>query len=151
MVKQVILAFIGSMFPAILFNLDKKKMVWAGLSGAIGWAVYLIAFNYFQSPVAACFIGTIALGIYSEIMARKLRTPSMELSLPGMFPLVPGLTAYNTIIAIVEQRYAEAYDKGLATLAIAGAIAFGIMMSSTAVRFIIGLLNLRPKKKKISE
>lgn len=84
----------------------------------------------------ASFIGAIAVGIYSEFMARKLKTPAIQFSIPGIFPLVPGLTAYKTINCIVEQNYPEAYSNGIHVIVAAGAIAFGIMLSVTIFRFI---------------
>ncbi len=51
----------------------------------------------------ASFVGAFMVGIYSEVMARKLKTPAMQFSIPGIFPLVPGITAYYAINSIVEQ------------------------------------------------
>jgi hypothetical protein len=42
---QIVLAFFGSVFPVVLFNIDRRKIVWAGLCGAIGWFVYLLIYN----------------------------------------------------------------------------------------------------------
>jgi len=136
MIKQIVLAFFGSIFPVILFNIDRKKIIWTGFCGAIGWATYLVVFGYKGSSIMASFAGTFAVGIYSEFMARRLKTPAIQFSIPGMFPLVPGITAYNTVSCIVEQNYSLAYSKGMETLAVGGAIAFGIMLSSTTYRFI---------------
>lgn len=136
MIKQILLAFLGSVFPVILFNIDRKKIIWAGFSGAFGWATYLITYNYNHSPVMASFAGAFIVGVYSEFMARKLKTPTIQFSVPGIFPLVPGITAYNTISYIVEQNYSAAYSRGMQTIAVGGAIGFGIMLSSATFRFI---------------
>lgn len=146
MVKQIILAFFGSVFPVILFNIDRKRIIWTGFAGSIGWSVYLIVYNYRHSPVMASFVGAFMVGIYSEVMARKLKTPAMQFSIPGIFPLVPGITAYYAINSIVEQNYSLAYSKGLQTVAVGGAIAFGIMLSSTTVRFIIKITQTKRVK-----
>ena len=138
--KQIVLAFFGSIFPVILFNIDRKKIIWTGFCGAIGWATYLAVYKYTVSPVSASFTGSFVVGVYSELMARKLRTPEVQFSIPGIFPLVPGITAFNTINYIVEQNYSAAYSKGMQTVAVAGAIAFGIMLSSTTFRFISKLM-----------
>ncbi|MBD5638240.1 threonine/serine exporter family protein [Clostridium botulinum] len=135
-IKQIILAFFGSVFPVVLFNIDRKKIIWTGFAGSIGWTAYLIVYNYIHSPVMSSFVGAFMVGVYSEFMARKLKTPAMQFSIPGIFPLVPGITAYYAINSIVEQNYSLAYSKGFQTVAVGGAIAFGIMLSSTTVRFI---------------
>lgn len=145
MIKQILLAFLGSIFPVILFNIDRKKIIWTGFCGAIGWALYLIIYQYTSSPIMASFAGAFIVGIYSEVMARIIKTPAVQFSIPGIFPLVPGITAYNTIRHIVEQNNSEAYSKGMQTLAVGGAIAFGIMLSSTSFRFISKTVEINNK------
>jgi len=136
MIIQVILAFFGSVFPAILFNIDRKKILWAGLCGAIGWTVYLLIFYGTNSPITASFVGAIAVGVYSESLARILKTPAFGFLIPGIFPLVPGFTAYTTLRFIVESNFSEALNKGIQTLAVGGSIGFGIMLSTAIFKFI---------------
>lgn len=136
MMWQIGLAFLGSIFPVILFNIDRKKIIWAGFCGVLGWASYLITIKGHFGPIMASFAGAYIAGIYSEIMARKLKTPAIEFSIPGIFPLVPGINAYNTIKYLVDQNYTAAYAKGTQTIAIGGAIGFGIMLSATTFRFV---------------
>jgi uncharacterized membrane protein YjjB (DUF3815 family) len=143
MIKQIILAFLGSIFPVILFNIDRKKIIWAGFCGAIGWATYISVYNLRDSVGMASFVGAFTVGIYSEFMARKLKTPAIQFSMPGMFPLVPGITAYKTINYIVEQSYSAAYFNGIQVIVAAGAIGFGIMLSTTTFRFISKLTKLK--------
>lgn len=147
MIKQIILAFLGSIFPVILFNIDRKKIIWTGFSGAFGWAVYLIVYNYNNSPVMASFCGAFTVGLYSEILARRLKTPTMQFSIPGIFPLVPGITAYNTVNFIVEQRYNEAFSMGMQVLGVAGAIAFGIMLATTTFNLIMKIIKLTTRQR----
>lgn len=96
----------------------------------------------------ASFVGAFIVGIYSEIMARSLKTPAVQFSIPGIFPLVPGITAYTTVRYIVEQNSSKAYLKGMETIAVGGAIAFGIMMSSATFRFISNVMEIRARKYK---
>jgi uncharacterized membrane protein YjjB (DUF3815 family) len=135
MIKQIILAFLGSVFPAILFNIDRKKLIWAGVSGTLAWTTYLIVFSYGGSITISTFMGAFVVGVYSEVMARKLKAPSMQFSIPGIFPLVPGVMAYNTVIYIVDQNYDLAYSNAMKTIIVGGAIAFGMMLSSTTYKF----------------
>lgn len=145
MIKQIILAFFGSIFPVILFNIDRKKIIWAGFCGAIGWATYLYIYNFQCSVGMASFAGAFTVGIYSEFMARRLKTPAIQFSIPGIFPLVPGITAYKTINYIVQQSYSAAYYKGIQVIVAAGAIGFGIMLSTTTFRFISRLTKQNKK------
>jgi uncharacterized membrane protein YjjB (DUF3815 family) len=143
MVKQTILAFFGSVFFVVLFNIDRKKLVWAGLCGAIGWMVYLLVFKYTTSPTMSSFAGSFIVGIYSEIMAKRLKAPASEFSIPGIFPLVPGLTAFNAIRYLVEKNNSKALSTIMQTISVGGAIGFGIMLSSTTVRLISKIFSSR--------
>lgn len=140
LIKMTLLSFLGSVFPVILFNIDRKKIIWCGLAGALGWVVYSLNFTLSSSEVIGSFWGAFAVNIYSEFMARIIKTPASMFYVPGIFPLVPGITAYSTIIAIVQVNFPVALNKGILTLAIGGAIAFGIMLSSTIIRLISNII-----------
>ena len=133
--KELLLAFFGSFLPAILFNIEKKNLGWAGISGLVGWAIYKILTYLTCMPVIATFFGAAAIGFYSEIMARRLKTPASVFSISGIYPLVPGITAYLVVENIVTGNLPTALNKGIETLAYAGAIAFGIMLVTASIQF----------------
>ncbi|WP_027308810.1 threonine/serine exporter family protein [Caloramator sp. ALD01] len=145
-----ILAFIGSFAGAILFNIERKNLVWAGLCGGISWVVFKVLFIQTDRVVFSTFLAAFACGIYSEAMARKRKTPAFVFSIPGIYPLVPGITAYTTVRAIVEGRLVFAANKGIETIGTAGAIAFGIMLATTAFQFIYKVNEKYTKKPKIT-
>lgn len=133
---SLILSFMGSLCPALLYNLDIKKAFWAGLSGSIGWLTYIFFKNCTGEIIFSTFMGAITVGLYSEVMARLLKTPATILSVSGIFPLVPGSGAYNTVQYIVQNRYQEGLTEGVKTMASAGSIALGIMIISALFRII---------------
>jgi uncharacterized membrane protein YjjB (DUF3815 family) len=69
-------------------------------------------------------------------MAKVFKTPSTVFYIPSLFPIVPGISAYNTVLYIIDKKIADAAYKGLETLGSAGAIAFGILLISTIFRYI---------------
>lgn len=133
--KQIILSFFGSLVPSIIFNASRKNLVWTGLSGVTGWILYIWVLNTTGDVVLSVFAGSIAIGLYSEIMARVLKSPATIYSLCGIFPIVPGVPAYNTIEYLVKHDLIKAASTGIETIASAGAIAFGIMLMSAVFRF----------------
>lgn len=133
--EQIVLSFITSIAPAVVFNTSRRNLVWAGLSGVIGWIIYIFLFERTGDVILSVFAGALGIGIYSETMARFLKTPATVYTLPGIFPIVPGVPAYNTIEYIVKQDILNAVTTGLQTLGSSCAIAFGIMLASAVFRF----------------
>lgn len=56
--------------------------------------------------------------------------------IPEVFPLVPGVTAYQTMQSLVENKTQEAATHGLNTVVKAFTIAFGIMIITAVFRFV---------------
>ena len=77
-----------------------------------------------------------AISLISEVMAKILKTPSTVFYIPSLFPIVPGIPAYYTVLYIIDKKIIDAAYKGLETLGSAGAIAFGILLISTIFRYI---------------
>lgn len=134
--NEIILAFLGSFSPAILFNIERKNLFWAGLCGAAGWAAYNNVAAHSGSGILAAFIAAVVISLISEIMAIVFKTPSTVFYIPSLFPIVPGISAYNTVLFIIDKQIVEAAYKGLETIGSAGAIAFGILLVSTVFRYI---------------
>ncbi len=136
-IKFFVLAFLGSMAPAMVINIEKRLLLWAGLGGALGFCVAL-AFNpsSLSLSVPQIFVGTVVVGVYSEIMAKYLKTPATVFCVPGIFPLVPGITAYQTMQSLVENNLSAAGGFALNTVFKAFTIAFGIMIVTALFRFV---------------
>ena len=125
---EFLLAFGGSFCAGFLFNIKGSKLLWAGLSGMAGWIAYVFVITFTGQLFFSVFAGAIAVGVFSEIMARVLKIPATVFSIPGIFPLVPGIAAYETIQHLLSDRLQEAGGKMVETIAAAGAIAFGILL-----------------------
>lgn len=136
---QVWYAFVMSIGFGFLFNVQRRKIFWAGLSGAIGWMVCLICRRYAADVIVSTLVGGVAVGLYSEVMARVIKTPATVISIIGIVPLVPGIPSYLTVKYLVEKDFAMAASKGIETIGCAGAIAFGIMLSTGMVQMITRL------------
>lgn len=132
--RELVLAFFGSLLPALLYNVNKKNFILVGLSGAIGWFAYMWILEVSGQVILSTFAGAVAVGIYSEAMARIMKLPATVFSIAGIFPLVPGIGAYNTAQLIGENKLTEAGKTGIETVASAGSIALGIMLVSAVFR-----------------
>ena len=105
----------------------------ASLGGALGWFVYLLC-SPVQNDILQFFLGTVALSIYSEIMARVEKTPVTGYLLVALLPMVPGGGIYYTMEYCIIGNTDMFLETGLHTLGIAGALAMGILLVSSFVR-----------------
>lgn len=149
--RDIILAFFGSLCAGVLFNVKKSNLFWTGLSGVFGEIAFIWFYSITGEIILPSFAGAVAVGLYSESAARVLKSPSTVFSISGIFPLVPGVAAYNTIQLIVEDHLAEAGNKAFETIASAGAIAFGIMMITAVFRFVTKLKEQYLRKRNLKK
>ena len=98
---------------SIFFNAPKKSLIPCGIVGGIGWCAYiLMSKSSYFSNVFSMVIASAVISLLSEILARKLKYPSINFIIPGILPLVPGLGLYNTMYSLVQKDYALAVSTG---------------------------------------
>ena len=82
----------------------------------------------------AGFIATVAITVYSEIMARIHKVPVTGYLLIALLPMVPGGGIYYTMEYCIAGNTQMFLETGLHTLGIAGALALGILLVSSLNR-----------------
>lgn len=142
----VFIAFVACISLGIVFNIRDSNLLISGLGGALAWMVYLVVV-YYSNDILACFAGGFAVSLYSEILARIQRTPSTCFLTIGLLPLVPGAGVYYTMKFFVQGQYMEFAERGVNTLACAGAIALGVMWVISMVRMQTHISTLLRRKK----
>lgn len=147
MLLQVIAAFFATVSFAVLFHIPKKEYMFAGITGACGWLVYLACLNLYPSVTVASFIAAISLTFLSRIFAVYRKTPITIFLICGIFPLVPGAGIYYTAYHFIMGENALATAKGIETAKVAVAIAVGIaFVFSIPYNFFRRFFNNREKR-----
>ena len=131
---QILVSFIGCVGFAIYFNVHGMGVLICSLGGALTWAAYLLAAHLGCTVVGANFWAAVVAASYSEIMARVRKYPALSYLVVSAFPLLPGAGIYYTMSHILQNNTDAAWAKGMETAAIAGVMAVGILLVSTAVR-----------------
>lgn len=130
-------SFIATFGFTVLYNIPRKTIVSASITGAIGWTSYFFLTNYlevfdFISTIIASFLIAFA----SQIFARKLKTPVIIFTLPGLIPLVPGGPAYNMMRAFFEGNANLGLQFATNTFLTAGALALGLSINGVFFQLI---------------
>lgn len=124
---------------AVLFNIHGPGLLLCALGGVLTWAVYAISMHFGAGEAMACFWACVFASAYAEVMARIRKYPAISYLVVSAFPLLPGAGIYYTMNYAVRGNMAEFSSQGMNTIAIAGAMAVGILLVSTSVRLWINL------------
>ena len=133
--------FIGCIGFSIYFNIHGPGMLVCAAGGILTWSTYLLALHMGIGIIYANFIGGLVASVYAEIMARVRRFPAISYLVVSLFPLLPGAGIYYTMAFAVENDMARFAARGYQTAVIAGALALGILLVSTAFRIWSNSLN----------
>ena len=141
---QCLVSLISCVGFAIIFNVHGFGVWICAAGGMLTWAVYLLAYHWGAGVVGANFWAALFASAYAETMARVRKFPAISYLVVSIFPLLPGAGIYYTVSFALEGNMQQALYKGIETASIAGVMAVGILMVSTAVR----VLNLMKHNKK---
>ncbi len=125
---------VGCIGFAILFNVHGPGGLLCALGGGLTMLTYIIA-NYITGDmIISNLLAAIFASAYAEIMARVRKYPAISYLVVSLFPLLPGAGVYFATNSFVKGDMDGFASKGTQTIAIAGAIAIGILIVSTTVR-----------------
>ena len=127
MIIQFIVSLFATLSFAELFGAPKKELFFCGLTGAIGWVVYVIGLNSNMGTVLANLTATFALTVFSRILSAIRRNPVTVYLIAGIFPLVPGAGIYYTSYYFIMNDMTQFSNYGMETIKVAGAIVLGIV------------------------
>ena len=104
------------------------------LGGGLTWLLYRLLGQWSIGSIEAYIIATLFAATYSEIMARIRKQPAISYLVVSIIPLLPGAGVYRATFSIMNGDMAGFASSGKQTIAIAGAIAVGILIISTFAR-----------------
>lgn len=131
MIIQTISAFFATVFFSVMFNISKRELIFCGLSGGIGWLIYLLVYRISGSVVLSTFAGSLGVSLFARLFAQLRKMPVTIYLISGIIPLVPGAGMYQTMYAVISQDSAAAAFYGIQSLQMAGVIAIAIVIISS--------------------
>ena len=142
---QLLACLVGCVGFSILFNIHGPGGLLCTLGGVLAWATYMVVIALGGNDLLGYLWAAIFSSVYSEVMARIRKYPAISYLVVSIFPLIPGASVYYTMTHAVKGDMASFADTGMHTIGIAGAIAVGILLVSTAFR--IWTVQMRNRKK----
>lgn len=130
MILQFIISLIATLAFAYLFAAPEAELIYCGLTGAVGWLVYLISSDMGAGTALANVLASFVLTVIARIFSAIRKNPATVYLRPGIFPLVPGAGIYYTAYYFFSNDSVQVNAYGSKTLVVAGSIVMGILMGS---------------------
>ncbi len=142
----MIIRVIGALFAVICFSvlleMPIRQLIYAGMTGAVGWLVYLLV-QKGGSVVAAAFVSSLVIALMCHILARVFKMPVTVYFVAGILPSVPGASIYRTVLYLIQGKMQLSTFYLVETLQVSGAIAVAIFIMDSL--FKITQKTVQPK------
>lgn len=142
---NTVIALVGCVGFALLFNIHGPGVMLCALGGALSWTMYLVTLKLGGSDIVAYFFSALFASVYAEAVARIRKCPAISYLVVAIFPMIPGAGAYYTMNYAVRGEMDLFAQKGMHTIAIAGILAVGIMLGTTVFRMCFEWRNAHHK------
>lgn len=133
---QIATGLIGSLCFGILFNMREKRLIAAAVGGLLSWGLFVVLSHFILNEPINYFIVAAVVSLYSEIMARILKTPAAPIVTTSLIPLIPGGSLYYTMSSAFESNFTMFLEKAVSTLKLACALALGIIVVTAISQFL---------------
>ena len=128
---QIVASFIGTAAFAVLFGVPRRYYVLCGVSGVLGWILYMILARYAGfTPPAATVFATMLVVLSARYFSVLDKCPAIVFLLCGIFPLVPGAGVFWTSYYVVSDQLRLALGSGFMAVKVTIAIVLGIILIS---------------------
>lgn len=135
---SIISSILGTLGFCAILNVPKSKIIWVGIGAAISASIFEVLYSLKNFGVfTATVIAAIAIGIYSEIIARIIKTPSTVILLPSTIPLLPGGSLYYAMSYLVAGSYKNFMHYAIETINTGCGIAVGAIVTSIVIKVIL--------------
>ena len=124
---EFVVAGIGTVAFSLLFFVPRRYYVLNGICGGLGWGVYLLFYCNGRSTVEASFVAALTVIFASRYLAVVKRCPATLFMIPGIFPLIPGISVYWTAYHVVRSNLDMALETGFIAFKVACVIVLAII------------------------
>lgn len=134
-------AAIAAIGFAVISNPPKSAVAIAALLAAIGHACRFYLLHHTPLDLtSSSLIAAFTIGLLSMPAARIIHCPSEVFSFPALLPMIPGMYAYKTVLALIRfmknddeavlrRLIVEIFRNGLTTLFVMFALVIGVSLA----------------------
>ena len=140
---QILSAGVAGIGFAMIFHIRPKHLPASFFGAALGWFLYLLTKQVWNSNAIGMMFAALGVTVYSEIGARVLRMPVSVIYSPAIIPLIPGGHLYYCMRGFVTDSHADFVKYGSMLLEDTLSIVLGTMVVLT---FVSAFMQKRKRK-----
>ncbi|WP_163653683.1 threonine/serine exporter family protein [Listeria sp. PSOL-1] len=148
-IYHFIFSFIASISFGMLCRVPKETVITGGVVGASGWLGFFLLNEAGYGIFITSFCCSLILSILSYIYSYWKKYPSIVFFIPGLVPVVPGITFYEVFKALFMGNSATASARFFDVIASAVALACGITIGNIIFLMAKNLISSRKTKRKL--
>lgn len=126
---QISAVLLASTCFGILFQVPRRYLPAAILSGVIGWATTGFGTRVLPGHLAT-FAGAVLVCLFGNSLARWTKRPAQLFLLPGMILLVPGSFGFLSLEAFLRGEFLGGAAKGFEMFMVGGALVTGLLVAN---------------------
>ncbi|EOM74465.1 threonine/serine exporter family protein [Rhodococcus rhodnii] len=123
-----------ALFYALACYVERRALSVAWLGGALGALVYSVAITLAAGPVFASAMAATVVGLVGGLLARRALTPPLIVAVAGITPLLPGLSLYRGLYALLDDEVVVGLTSMLAAFGMGCALAAGVTFGEWIAR-----------------
>lgn len=131
-----IFSFLSTVGFGIITNVPRRVLLYAGMTGAFGWTIYLLAEAMTNNLILPNFLAALTIGLLGNLAAIKAKAPVNMIYVPSLVSLVPGVIIYASLKEFTLGNYVHAGQNLIKTLVIALAIDIGFAIAESLFKRI---------------
>lgn len=136
MLLEILTCIAGTFGFSVLLKVSKQKIIFTIIGGTISAVIYTLFIHSGNGTFQSTFWAMTAVCIYSEVLARIIKTPASVILLPSSIPLLPGGSLYYTLSWLIHYNKDMFYMYAKETVLTGLGIAFGAIFISIVITFI---------------
>ena len=142
LLQSIVFEAFWSAIPAVgfamIFAVPPRMLKYCAVGGAFARSLRMLQIHFGMPIEWATFITTTLVGLIFVYVSRRLLAPRPVFTVASIIPMIPGKSAFNTIIAVLsmnsggvtEKLLQASIENGLKTLFILFALCFGLAVPS---------------------
>lgn len=132
LLAQAVALVVASFGFAVIFQVPRRFLALAMVSGALGWIATGLGTRYLPASLSA-FGAALVVCMYANGVARVLRRPAQIFQLPGLVLLVPGSFGFLSLESMLRGEFLGGAAKAFEMFMIAGAIVIGLLVANVVL------------------